>query len=48
VRVPILIGRAWIDYAADRATLALVEQAIYNKPLPPDFFTLANMMRKSK
>jgi hypothetical protein len=48
VRVPILIGRSWVDYTADRATLALVDGAIYNKPLPPDFFTRANMIRKGR
>ncbi|MBI3300534.1 MAG: DUF1329 domain-containing protein [Deltaproteobacteria bacterium] len=48
VRVPILIGRSWIDYTVDRATLALVDEAIYNKPLPPEFFTRANMVRKGK
>ncbi|HJY83334.1 MAG TPA: DUF1329 domain-containing protein [Candidatus Binatia bacterium] len=48
VQVPILIGRSWIDYMVDQATVALVDEAIYNKPLSPDFFTLANMMRKAK
>ena len=48
LRVPILIGRSWIDFHADCATLALVREAIYNKPLPPDFFTQANMIRKGK
>ncbi len=48
VRVPILIGRSWIDFALQRATLAVVEEAKYNDPLSPDFFSLANMMRKGK
>lgn len=48
VRVPILIGRSWIDVRAERATIALVNDARYNHPLPPDFFTLANMIRKGK
>ena len=48
IRVPILIGRSWIDFTADHATLALVTEATYNKPLPPDFFTQANMIRKGK
>jgi len=48
VRVPILIGRSWIDFALQRTTLAVVEEAKYNAPLPADFFSLANMMRKSK
>ncbi|MCS6924819.1 MAG: DUF1329 domain-containing protein [Candidatus Binatia bacterium] len=48
VRVPILIGRSWIDMRAGRATIALVDDARYNHPLPPDFFTLANMIRKGK
>jgi len=48
LRVPILIGRSWIDFTADRATLALVTDATYNQPLSPDFFTPANMIRKGK
>ncbi len=48
VRVPILIGRSWIDFTAQRITVAMVEEAKYNEPLSPDFFSLANMMRKSK
>ena len=48
VRVPILIGRSWIDFTIDRATVDLVSEAIYNQPLPPEFFTRANMLRKGK
>lgn len=48
VRVPILIGRSWVDVRAGRATIALVDDAQYNRPLPPDFFTPANMIRKGK
>lgn len=48
VRVPILIGRSWIDFTGDRATIALVREAVYNNPLPPEFFSRANMIRKGK
>lgn len=48
VRVPILIGRSWIDFRLDRATVDLMTEVVYNKPLPPDFFTRANMVRKGK
>jgi hypothetical protein len=48
VRVPILVGRSWIDVTIDHITLALVEEAIYNASIPPDFFTLANLIRKGK
>ena len=48
LRVPILIGRSWIDFTIDRTTVDLVSEAIYNKPLPPEFFTRANMLRKGK
>lgn len=48
LRVPILIGRSWIDMVANRATLSLVEDAQYQSALPPDFFTQANMIRKGK
>jgi hypothetical protein len=48
LRIPILVGRSWIDFIADRAVLALVDKATYDQPLPPDFFTLANMIRKGK
>ncbi len=47
-RVPILIGRSWVDMVADRATISLVSDAQYNSTLPPDFFTRANMIRKGK
>jgi hypothetical protein len=47
-RVPILIGRSWVDLVADCATLSLISDAQYNNPLPPDFFTRANMIRKGK
>lgn len=48
VRVPILIGRSWIDFRLDCATVDLMSEVVYNKPLPPDFFTRANMVRKGK
>ncbi len=48
IRVPILIGRSWIDFRIDRAVVSLVSDAVYNKPLPPEFFTQANMIRKGK
>ena len=48
VRVPILIGRSWIDFTINRATVDLVSEAVYNKPLPPEFFTRANMLPKGK
>jgi hypothetical protein len=48
VRVPILVGRSWIDFTIDRATVDLVSEAVYNQPLPPEFFTRANMLRKGK
>jgi hypothetical protein len=48
VRVPILIGRSWIDLTLDGATVDLMTEVVYNKPLPPDFFTRANMVRKGK
>jgi hypothetical protein len=48
VRVPILIGRSWIDFTIDRAVVDLVSEAVYNKPLPPEFFTRANMLPKGK
>jgi hypothetical protein len=47
-RVPILIGRSWVDVMNDRATLSLINDAQYNNSLPPDFFTRANMIRKGK
>jgi hypothetical protein len=48
MRVPILIGRSWIDLTIDRAVLALVKEAVYNQPFSPEFFTRANMIRKGK
>jgi len=48
VRVPILIGRSWVDFTIDRATVNLVSDAVYNQPLPPEFFSRANMIRKGK
>jgi hypothetical protein len=48
VRVPILIGRSWIDFTINRTVVSLVSDAVYNKPLPPEFFTRANMIRKGK
>jgi hypothetical protein len=48
MRVPILIGRSWIDLTIDRAALALVKEAVYNQPFSPEFFTRANMIRKGK
>lgn len=48
VRVPILIGRSWIDVRAKVVMLALVEEARYGAPLSPDFFSLANLLRKAQ
>jgi uncharacterized protein DUF1329 len=48
VRVPILIGRSWVDLTIDGATIDLVSDAVYNKPLPPEYFTRANMLAKGK
>ena len=48
VRVPILVGRSWIDFLHDRVTLARVTDAVYDQPLAPEYFTLANMIRKGK
>jgi hypothetical protein len=48
VRTPILIGRSWIDLRIDRATVDLMTEVVYNKPLPPDFFTRATMVQKGK
>jgi hypothetical protein len=48
LRVPILIGRSWVDFIDNCAILALVNEATYDQPLSPDFFTQANMIRKGK
>lgn len=48
VRVPILIGRSWIDFLQDRVTLSRVTDAVYNQPIPPEHFSQANMIRKGK
>ena len=48
VRVPILIGRSWIDIKAKVVMLALVEEVKHDASLPPDFFSLANLLRKAQ
>ena len=46
VRVPILIGRSWLDYISNRVILNTVTGAVYNQPLPAEFFTKSNMIQK--
>jgi len=48
VHVPILIGRSWVDFRADRVTLARVTDAVYNQPISPEYFSQANMIRTGK
>ena len=48
VRVPILVGRSWVDFRQDHVTFARVTDAVYNQPLPPEYFSQANMIRKGK
>jgi hypothetical protein len=48
VRVPILLGQAWIDYRARRTTVSLVNKALYNQALSPELFTFSGLMQRSK
>jgi uncharacterized protein DUF1329 len=48
VRVPIFVGNSWVDYKAGRATTWLPSKNIYDRPIPPHFFTVASMMRQGK
>lgn len=48
VRIPIFVGNSWVDYKAERATTWLPSKNIYNRPVPPHFFTVASMMRQGK
>lgn len=48
VRVPMFVGNSWVDYKADRATVWIPSKNIYNRPLPPHFFTVGAMMRQGK
>lgn len=48
VRVPILLGQSWIDYREHRATVSLVNKAVYNQALSPDLFTFTSLMQHGK
>jgi Protein of unknown function (DUF1329) len=48
IRIPIFVGNSWVDYKAGRATTWLPSKNIYNRPVPPHFFTVASMMRQGK
>jgi len=48
MRIPIFVGNSWVDYKAGRATTWLPSKNIYNRPVPPHFFTVASMMRQGK
>jgi len=48
VRVPILLGQSWIDYREHRATVSLVNKALYNQALSPDLFTFTSLMQHGK
>ena len=48
VRIPVFVGNSWVDYKAERATTWLPSKNIYNRPVPPHFFTVASMMRQGK
>jgi hypothetical protein len=48
VHAPILVGRSWIDFLYERVTLSRITDAVYNQPLPPEYFSQANMIRKGK
>ena len=48
VRIPIFVGNSWVDYKVGRATTWLPSKNIYNRPVPPHFFTVASMMQQGK
>jgi len=48
LRVPIFVGNSWVDYKVERAAVWTPTKNIYNKPLPPHFFTVGAMMRQGK
>jgi hypothetical protein len=48
LHVPMFAGNSWVDYKVGRATVWLPTKSIYNKPLPPQFFSVAAMMRQGK
>ena len=48
VRVPILLGRSWIDYHLDRTTVSTVNKARYNHALSLDMFTFSRLMQRGK
>jgi hypothetical protein len=48
LRVPMFAGNCWVDYKVGRATVWLPTKTMYNRPLPPQFFTVAAMMRQGK
>jgi hypothetical protein len=48
LRIPIFVGNSWVDYKVRRATTWLPSKNIYNRPMPPHFFTVGAMMRQGK
>jgi hypothetical protein len=48
LRVPMVAGNSWVDYKVGQATVMTPSKNIYNRPLPPEFFTVAAMMRQGK
>jgi len=48
VGVPLPVGNAWIDYQTSHASLWVGDKVLFNQPLPPEIFTVKEMMSRGK
>jgi hypothetical protein len=46
--VQLHVGNIWIDYKADRASVWTADEILIGQPLPPNMFTVKEMMRRGK
>jgi len=46
--VPLQVGNVWIDYQTNHASVWVGDKVLLNKPLPPNMFTVEELMRRGK
>lgn len=48
IRVPIWVGESMIDYETALGSMTIISKAVYNVPLPDDFFSLDRIMARGQ
>jgi hypothetical protein len=48
VGVPLQVGNVWIDYETNHASVWVSDKVLLNRPLPPNMFTVEELMRRGK